>query len=554
MTAICSKIFEYCKMRQVNKKYMLKKNLLRVQLLSAIIFFSLTTTFSAQDPESYNRIYSKTFLETSQRDSKKALQTADSLYLVSETPKFKTKSLMLSATLLQQSGELKKAIDYALKAEEIVQASNEYLWQAKVNGFISSQYRNLGLYEQSKKYIDKSLLSIKKLEDPIAINSMTGLVMQEKAYYEIEFKNYSKAINLIHKSQNHFRLAGSKEVFFTANNLQLEGLCYLKLDKVSEAHDKYEKAKKILDQLPDNFLKGLVYSGLAQVHIRTKDLIRAKEYLDKAEKIADESNYLNLKNEIYTTSQDYYIATKNIDKYKEIKDKKDSTLQKISQITTAFIDKKYTDLETRNKVMEEESLDKSFFMIFIFSLMIISGIAFMIWKKKYQVKAEVEDHFKVKDKSLINNDKGMQTEESSIIKKDNSKEEEKETEQSSMMTPATEQKLLAKLDKFEKSKLYTKNTVSLPYLASYCDTNTKYLSYIINHYKEKDFNNYINELRINYIIDKLNTDPKYLKYKIASLAEESGFSSQSKFAIAFKKLTNVSPSHYLQNLKNDRNK
>lgn len=530
---------------------MLKKNIIRVQLITAIIFFSLTTTFSAQDLESYNRIYSKTFLETSQRDSKKALQTADSLYLISETPKFKTKSLMLSATLLQQSGELKKAIDYALKAEEIVQASNEYLWQAKVNGFISSQYRNLGLYEQSKKYIDKSLLSIKKLEDPIAINNMTGLVMQEKAYYEIELKNYSRAINLIHESQNHFKLAGSKEVFFTANNLQLEGMCYLKLDKVSEAHDKYEKSKKILDQLPDNFLKGLVYSGLAQVYIRTKDLVRAKEYLDKAEKIADESNYLNLKNEIYTTSQDYYLATKNIDKYKEIKDKKDSTAQKISESATAFIDKKYTDLETKNKVMEEESLDKSFFMIFIFSLMIISGIVFMIWKKKYQIKAEVEDPFQVKDKSLTDS-KSTQTEELPIIEKNNSKEE-KETEQSSMMTTATEQKLLAKLDKFEKTKLYTKNTVSLPYLASYCDTNTKYLSYIINHYKKKDFNNYINELRINYIIDRLNTDPKYLKYKIASLAEESGFSSQSKFAIAFKKLTNVSPSHYLQNLKNERN-
>ncbi len=124
------------------------------------------------------------------------------------------------------------------------------------------------------------------------------------------------------------------------------------------------------------------------------------------------------------------------------------------------------------------------------------------------------------------------------------------TEQLPMMPVATELKILAKLEKFEKTTLYTRNTISLPYLATYCETNTKYLSYAINRFKEKDFNNYINELRINYIIAKIRSEPKYLKYKIASLAEEAGFSSQSKFANAFKKVTDVSPSQFLQNQKN----
>jgi len=128
-----------------------------------------------------------------------------------------------------------------------------------------------------------------------------------------------------------------------------------------------------------------------------------------------------------------------------------------------------------------------------------------------------------------------------------------EYDQFSMMTPATEKKLLAKLEKFENSILFTRNSISLPYLATYCDTNTKYLSYIINNFKHKDFNNYINELRINYIIGKLKSDSKYQKYKIASLAAEAGFSSQSKFATAFKKITNTSPSHYLQTLKDKKN-
>uniref|UniRef100_UPI003AFB1A7D helix-turn-helix domain-containing protein n=1 Tax=Elizabethkingia meningoseptica TaxID=238 RepID=UPI003AFB1A7D len=67
-------------------------------------------------------------------------------------------------------------------------------------------------------------------------------------------------------------------------------------------------------------------------------------------------------------------------------------------------------------------------------------------------------------------------------------------------------------------------------VASYLNTNTKYLSYMIKKYKKKDFSGYVNELRINCIIGKLNTDPVYRQYKISVLAEEAGFSSHSKFA------------------------
>lgn len=109
------------------------------------------------------------------------------------------------------------------------------------------------------------------------------------------------------------------------------------------------------------------------------------------------------------------------------------------------------------------------------------------------------------------------------------------SEHVAMMTPETERKILAKLDKFEEATLFLRNNISLPYVASYCNTNTKYLSHLINNYKHKDFSNYINELRINYILKKLTNNPQYHKYKIAALAEEAGFSSQSKFAAAFKK-------------------
>ncbi|HLW32424.1 MAG TPA: AraC family transcriptional regulator, partial [Aequorivita sp.] len=110
--------------------------------------------------------------------------------------------------------------------------------------------------------------------------------------------------------------------------------------------------------------------------------------------------------------------------------------------------------------------------------------------------------------------------------------------------------LLAKLKRFENSLDFTNKDISLSRLALQFETNTKYLSEVVNTHKEKNFNGYINELRINYIIDKLNNDPQYLQYKISYLAEDSGFSSHSVFATVFKSVTGISPTTFITILQN----
>jgi AraC-like DNA-binding protein len=78
------------------------------------------------------------------------------------------------------------------------------------------------------------------------------------------------------------------------------------------------------------------------------------------------------------------------------------------------------------------------------------------------------------------------------------------------------------------------------------------LSNVINTHKEKDFNNYVNELKILFVIDKLRNSPEYLEYKLSYIAEEFGFSSHSKFASVFKSVVGLSPSVFISHLKKDR--
>lgn len=112
--------------------------------------------------------------------------------------------------------------------------------------------------------------------------------------------------------------------------------------------------------------------------------------------------------------------------------------------------------------------------------------------------------------------------------------------------------LLKKLDIFERSVDFTNKDISLSRLALKFETNTKYLSEVVNTHKQKNFNAYINELRINYIIDKLNNEPQYLQYKISYLADESGFSSHSVFATVFKSVTGISPTAFIKILNKEQ--
>lgn len=115
----------------------------------------------------------------------------------------------------------------------------------------------------------------------------------------------------------------------------------------------------------------------------------------------------------------------------------------------------------------------------------------------------------------------------------------------------TEDLILSKLEKFEAGKKYLGKDFSLAQLAALLDTNTKYLSEVINKYKRKNFNSYTNELRIGYIVEKLKNDPKYLNYKVSYLAEECGFSSHSQFSAAFKGTTGLTPNVFIQFLSED---
>ncbi|MDG4947054.1 helix-turn-helix domain-containing protein [Weeksellaceae bacterium KMM 9713] len=121
----------------------------------------------------------------------------------------------------------------------------------------------------------------------------------------------------------------------------------------------------------------------------------------------------------------------------------------------------------------------------------------------------------------------------------------------SIMSIEAENQILTALEQFERLELYTDKDISMPKLASYCNTNVKYLSYCIKQYKSRNFNHYINDLRVNYVIEKLRKDSDFRKYKFSVLASMAGFSSEKKFSTIFKQITEVPPSEFIKQFVKD---
>jgi AraC-like DNA-binding protein len=111
-----------------------------------------------------------------------------------------------------------------------------------------------------------------------------------------------------------------------------------------------------------------------------------------------------------------------------------------------------------------------------------------------------------------------------------------------------ENTILDQLVELENSESFLNKDFNIHQLAKKLDTNTSYLSYIINNTKQQSFKQYISKLRIDYLIDKLKTDKKYHNYTIQYLAKEIGYTNASAFTRAFKKQVGITPSDFIKSL------
>ncbi|MEW7280857.1 helix-turn-helix domain-containing protein [Aquimarina sp. 2201CG1-2-11] len=109
----------------------------------------------------------------------------------------------------------------------------------------------------------------------------------------------------------------------------------------------------------------------------------------------------------------------------------------------------------------------------------------------------------------------------------------------------------AKIHKYIISeKRYLLSSTNLNTIAKQFDISTGYLSKLVNQHTQKNFSDFINELRVAEA-KKILTHIEYKKYTIESIGLECGFKSKSNFYTVFKKFTGQTPNQYKKSKKKE---
>lgn len=542
-----------------------------MKIIYLLLFLNWIQNISFANPPRFDQSFKKSYqliaTELAVNDIDKAFRMADSLLNVTSDNEHKMKVLMLIASLNLKQGNISNAIFYALNAEGIATHIKDKYWLVRINGFLSTAYRYAGLYTEGKKYLNKAIAIKSETENPVLLEM---LIDQENAFYYLEDGLYVHALTNAGTAQIKYALLpeNQMDIVFTATNYYIIASAYTYLDKPDSAYHFFYKGLSTLDTTT-NEAKGFLLLGLAQAYSRTGLRDSAGVYFKKAEVLAKSSQNFNLKVDLAKSLMDFYFQGGENSKYNEFKDiylalsiQQSSNMKKIAN--EVIRDLNNTQPVPKSKI----SFNKMSALIGGLALLILVVVLIYLRKSKFNgSKNFLAPHGKLKEKQVnplllpipatpVESIAPAETEDIEVTILDQvtdnviSQNKDPKSKLYEMISEDTVNSILKNLNKFENDKGFLKKELSLTALASKLKTNTKYLSHILNNYKQKDFNQYINGLRIDYLIFTLLHNEVFWEYKIAFWADYSGFSSHSKFTTAFKKITQQTPSEFVQMIRN----
>lgn len=525
---------------QKNTKSKLTRQKLFQTLLFIFIFCSLTT--KGQSGPDFNMLADKAFLKLYQNPDE-CISYTQGILVSDQNAEHKIVLQNIISQAFAMKGEYVQSVNIFAQKEEPDQKNDlSYCMQVFSDYNLADQYQNLGLYNQSKRIISH-LLSDQKLlkSNSPALRITTSKLYQLQALNSGINRNYPEALKILDQSNQYLGDYNEENRILTIENRIFRSSYLLKLNKLPEYKTLIDSIITDLEhQKNQPFLLALAYENLSQYYFLRQDYARAIEKLEAGLQLIENLPFNNLKIKIYESLSRNYYALHNDAKYhqynklyNDVKTKTDSS----SKEGIRYLVKLVETNQNKNIEFQKHLLLRSFwFLILILSLIILGLLTyFLLIKSKNKDLKKQFDFFEKqisrKSQPIILHKTTPATKDPGTTKISREKEDE----------------ILQKLEEFEKSDRFLNKNMSLSLLSSQMEINTKYLSEIINN-KEKNFNGYINKLRINHIVQLLRTDSTFLNYKVSYLAEYSGFSSHSAFTTVFKSVTGMSPNAYIQEI------
>jgi len=544
--------------RIIQKK--LKSNILSVKMTESskrvlrLLFILYSIVINGQSGPDFNILADKAFQKLYQNPDD-CISYSQGLLVSDQGTEHKIILQNIISQAFAMKGDYVQSVNiYSQKEDAGLKKDLSYFLQVFGDYSLADQYQNLGLYSQSKKIITALLSDSRLLKstDPKLKTTAAKLFQLQAINFGIN-KNYRAGLENLAKSDQYLNHHDEENRIIRIENNIFRSSYLMRQNKPEASKQLIEHVISDLEQRKNSpFLLSLAYESLSRYYFLKQDYKTSAEKLETGLSLIEKLPFNNLKIKIYESLSRNYFALHDDVKYHQY-------------------NKSYTDLKTQNdahtregiryivKLMEtnqnknlefqkQNYLGSLWFFILTLLLIIIGLLVFflIIRNKNKDLKKqfdffEKQSQLKQKNNSVTNSS----TEKAEVLEKVQGKD-------SGKISKEKEEEILRKLEEFEQSDRYLNKSMSLSALSSQMEINTKYLSEVINTSKGKNFNGYINELRINHIAHLLRTEPSFLNYKVSYLAEYSGFSSHSAFTTVFKSVTGMSPNAYIQEISKNK--
>ena len=484
-------------------------------------------------------------LDNSQEQFEKALQFAEE----NEFDEFIIRSYILGAQIQLGAPNASKALAYLNKALAHAEKTNNDYWKENVLMFISSILQMSG---EAEKAIEIKKSSIKHYKNKPLDSTFTEERKNDMLLYSYSvLSNAYLKVDQVDSAKQYValmdNLISEKDSCKLRTLLNARAEIYFYEKKYTSAKENFRKASQLcnidmpLMDLQITYDLGKVAHGQGNFQEAINLFQRG---LDNYEVTPAEEGYMDdyykLLADSYKETGDFERANYYFEKYITSTSEFNKIKNDIKESTRAQEIKEFrNELES----LESEKNKKETYLNYLFlgaSVIILILLFFLL--RFYKTKKENEAKFE----TLLAKINVAEKPEDIIDTKDEDLDEKNTTD----VPEETKQQILDGLKKLENQEYFLKQDCNSYNVAKKINTNTSYLSKVINSHFGKNFNTYINDLRINYTIVRLKNDVIFRSYSIQAIAEEVGYKSADSFTKYFKRDTGLNPSFYIKELKN----
>ncbi len=401
--------------------------------------------------------------------------------------------------------------------------------------------RILYLDKQSQNYLFMAQELVSQLPKSTTQDSLQCQVVLEDIYMKLDRRQNQDALNATDKASVRFKEFLKTHPIESRNFYLSKEIAFSNLSKFDSAFVYMDKTISLIDSTQNNlYVKAIVYSELGHLNLQKKDFVKSEQSLFIALKFAELINNPNLLKGINRDIAINYLATNQQNKHKVYNDEflvLNNNVELMEEKSTNTVYNLISEMHADTVAEQEDTYTNYMYLLLVGTLVILTVGIFILLKSEGRKKRlkEIIKYLEISKSNFTQTKPTTKTHQKRIV-----------------IPEETEQAILTKLKRFENSQKFLNKDMSLAVLAGQFETNTKYLSEIINKHYHDNFNTFINKLRIDYIIHTLKSEPNYINYKISFLAEESGYSSHSSFATVFKSIVGMSPVTFINLIREER--